>query len=136
MDDRLLQWRPEFALGIPAVDREHRTIIELINRCYAELGATPEVATIENTLGEIHAAIAGHFAIEERIMRMAAYADYAAHKQDHEELLDQIRGLMDAFVTDPAAGRLLLVQHLNDWFGVHFKGFDARLHGQLGALRR
>lgn len=134
MDTQLLAWRTEFALGIPALDREHRAMIDLINRCYAELGADPDAAAVEHTLGEIHAAIASHFALEERIMRTAAYAGYAAHKGDHEELLEQIRSLMDRYAVDPVAGRRQLERHLNDWFAQHFKTFDAALHGKLGTL--
>lgn len=131
----LLAWRPEFALGIRELDTEHREMIEQINRCYATLGAEPRADAVEHALGEIHAAIAGHFALEERIMRTVGYAGFPAHKDDHEELLEQLRTLMDGFMADPVAGRRELEQHLSEWFARHFRSFDAALHGQLGPLR-
>jgi hemerythrin len=134
MEGRLLDWRPEFTLGIPALDREHRAMIDLIDRCYAELGAEPDPAAIERTLGEIHAAIAAHFALEERIMATAGFAGRAAHKDDHEELLEGIRALMDSFAADPAAGQRELERSLSEWFARHFRTYDAALHGQLGGL--
>lgn len=134
MADELLRWRDSFALGIPAMDREHRAMIELINQCHAQLGAAPDAAAIERTLGEIHAGIASHFALEERIMRTAGYAETAAHKADHEELLDRIRDLMDGYAADPVAGRAALERELSEWFGRHFRSHDARLHGKLGAM--
>ena len=65
-------------------------------------------------------------------MREACYFEYEDHKNDHEELLDQIHDLMDSYYHDPKAGKKLLKSQLSDWFGRHFSSFDARLHKQLG----
>ena len=65
-------------------------------------------------------------------MREAAYFEYAAHKEEHEELLDQIRDMMDLFAADPNRGFEVLQEKLADWFEQHFSTFDARLHGNLG----
>ncbi len=131
-ESELLQWEPAYALGIPSVDLEHREMIGLINDCYERLainaGAEPDAGLIEQFLGEIHSGIAAHFALEEQLMRKSAYAEYAAHKEDHEELLDEIRALMDLLVDDAESGVKILRQRLGDWFGRHFSTFDARLH--------
>lgn len=126
---QLLQWKPSFALGIPAVDLEHQNMIRMINALYASVNDENNVAAVQTALGDIHAGIAAHFALEERLMRAAAYAGYAAHKDDHEDLLEQIRDMMDAYWDDAAAGRAMLQRSLSDWFGRHFATFDARLHG-------
>ena len=52
---------------------------------------------VSEVLGEIHARIAAHFALEEKIMREAHYDRFEAHKEDHEHLLDEIRDIMDAY---------------------------------------
>lgn len=128
----LLQWKSEYALGIPSVDHEHRELIEQINGLYAHIEGSADAAAIEACLEDIYAGIAAHFALEERHMREAAYDDYRAHKEEHEDLLDQIRDLMDAFEANPESGREQLQQRLADWFGGHFATFDARLHHALG----
>lgn len=64
-------------------------------------------------------------------MRESRYAEYEAHKEDHEELLDQLRVMMDELVTDPDQGFDSLKANLMIWFENHFRTFDARLHGQL-----
>jgi len=128
----LLTWKPGFAVGVPAVDAEHEEMIALLNEIYEEMSTRRDPASIEQFLGDVLFAIAAHFALEERLMREAAYAEYAAHKDDHEDLLDQIRDLMDRFVADPDAGMELLRERLSGWFERHFATFDARLHGRLG----
>ena len=128
----LLQWKPEYSVGVASMDDEHQEMIELINDTYAKLDSDSGVDEIEACLGDIFSTISMHFALEEKIMRQAKYAEYEAHKDDHEDLLDQMRDLMDDFVADPATGAGALSKSLSDWFGGHFSSFDARLHGQLG----
>jgi hemerythrin len=128
---QLLQWKPSFTLGIASVDTEHRDMINTINRVYATLEDEHSELEVNRVLGEIHAQISAHFALEERLMRAASYAEYAQHKDSHEQLLDQIRDLMDSFSADPVAGRTQLQESLSNWFGVHFASFDARLHTHL-----
>lgn len=128
----LLTWKPEYSVGIASMDDEHREMIGMINGVYARLDALSEPGDIEACLEEIFSTISAHFALEERIMREAAYEEYEAHKDDHEDLLDEIRDLMDDFVADAVTGRRILEARLSAWFSRHFASFDARLHGQLG----
>lgn len=128
----LLQWKSEYSVGIESMDAEHREMIDLINDVHEKLGSSPSAEDVENCLENIYSTISLHFALEERLMRDNSYAEYTDHKEDHEDLLDEIRDLMDAFVNDPGEGARLLESRLTDWFGKHFATFDARLHGKLG----
>jgi len=128
----LLQWKSSYSLGIPSVDLEHRELIGMINTVYSQLEDETGPDLIEACLEDIYAAIASHFALEERHMREAGYAEYPAHKDEHEDLLDQLRDLMDGFMDNPVTGSVMLQDRLADWFGNHFATFDARLHLNLG----
>lgn len=127
-----LAWNPRYAIGIESVDHEHRELIAQLNALLDGLSAAGNDQDTEALLGELHASISAHFALEERIMIDARYDDYPAHKTDHEDLLDQIRGMMDAFCHDPLAGRAQLERRLGAWFAGHFATFDARFHKSLG----
>ncbi len=100
----LLEWKSEFSVGVESMDFEHRNMIAMINEIYDEMKERRDADSVEQFLGDIHAAISAHFALEERMMRNADYGEYEAHKDDHEELLDQIRDMMDEFSVDPATG--------------------------------
>ena len=125
---RLLDWKPSYTLGIPSVDAEHRDMINMINDLYARLEEPLDEELVRDVLGDIHAGIAAHFALEEKLMRGAGWREYTGHKENHETLLDAIRDLMDGFAEDPQAGRERLRRELADWFSIHFATFDARLH--------
>lgn len=128
----LIEWKDEYSVGVPAVDEEHRELIDLINTLYDNMRADERQPDVMEFLGEIYARIASHFALEELLMRRHAYDEYRDHKRDHERLLEEIRDIMD----DYEDGKLLdddeLARRLDAWFSVHFRTRDARLHRRLG----
>ena len=124
----MIQWRPAFATGIPAVDHEHQELVGQVNAIIDALGGTSEPVAIEAALGDLHDAISAHFALEERIMRDHGYAGYRPHKEDHERLLDEIRDVMEDHLADPAG---VLAPRLEAWFGRHFATLDADLHRMI-----
>jgi len=128
----LLEWKPEYSVGIESMDDEHREMINMINDVYSILSESPDAKIVEECLERIFTTISLHFALEERIMLNNSYAEYESHKEDHEDLLDEIRDLMDGFFADPDKGAEQLEKRLSGWFAVHFASFDARLHGKLG----
>lgn len=128
----LLTWKSSYSVGVEAVDHEHRELIELINQLHESLlegGEEPDVAAF---LGEIFRGISAHFALEERFMRQHRYDRLAEHKAAHEDLLDEIRDIMDGYEADPDSASAQLSRQLDRWFTEHFKTHDARLHHRLG----
>jgi hemerythrin-like metal-binding protein len=128
----LIVWADEFSVGVPAVDQEHREMIQLINNAHDALFRQDgfEVSAIE-FLGEIHVKVSAHFAGEEKIMRARHYDQYVEHKVDHTRLLNEILDIMDNIKNQTYYNEQILSQQLNAWFGEHFKTKDARLHQHL-----
>ena len=130
----LLEWKKSFEIGIKAVDHEHREMIDLINTLYKRLNKGASEAEVIQFLGEIHTKISAHFALEEKEMRAIGYHGYDAHKNEHEDLLDDIRDIMDRYEDgDYTDMTLKLTEQLESWFGDHFKSKDAMLHRFLEA---
>jgi hemerythrin len=129
----LIEWKKNYSVGNQAVDHEHRELIDLINRLHEDLLAGSREPRVSAFLGEIFRAISAHFALEELFMREHGYDRASEHKQAHEELLEQIRDIMDDFEADRVAASRKLAGRLDEWFTVHFKTHDARLHHRLGA---
>lgn len=127
----LIEWQEYFELGILDVDQEHRELIELINRIHRRLKAGDAGNPVSAILGDIHAQIAAHFALEERIMRQRNYRHYADHKEDHEVLLDDIRDIMDRYEDDRSYDPAAFGAELTRWFTEHFSSHDALLHSEL-----
>lgn len=128
----LIEWKAHYSVGVEAVDHEHQEMIDLINEVHEKLIAEGETPDVTGFLGEIFRAISAHFALEERFMREHRYDQLNEHKAAHEELLDDIRDIMDGYEADPDNASKQLSSRLDSWFTEHFKTHDARLHHRLG----
>ena len=128
----LIQWRPEFSVGDPAVDHEHRELIDLVNETAGAILGEHGSGDVDRAYGDLLRAVSSHFAHEERQMRQAGYDQLEAHKGDHERLIDALRDLMDGEPASSQQAAERLVAVLGDWFTGHFATHDARLHKRLG----
>ena len=124
----LITWKEEFSVGVAEVDFEHRELIELINSLHSSARPGAGRDAVIESLGEIFAQIASHFALEEKMMRASLYPLFLEHKQDHETLLDELRDIMDEVEDDGEYDEAQLSTDLERWFGDHFKTHDAKLH--------
>ena len=125
----LLEWKDNYATGIASIDYEHEQLIVTINSMFEQTNK----ASLIQTLGEIHALVEAHFALEEKIMRDNRYPDYVAHKKDHDRLLDDIRDIMDDVdMGHEADTGVNLQDRMQSWFGNHFATLDRDLHTKLG----
>jgi len=127
----LIEWKPEFSVGNAAVDHEHSELIEMINDLHATMQQPGSQEPVLDGLSEIYVQISAHFALEEKIMRDAKYADYESHKKDHELLLDQLLDIMDGVDEDGSYEEKRLSASLEHWFTAHFRTHDAKLHHKL-----
>ncbi len=128
----LLEWRDEFSVGDPAVDHEHRELIDMVNQTAGAITGEAAEAEIDRAFGDLLRGISAHFAHEERQMQTADYDQIEAHKDDHEDLIDALRDIMDTDRGAPDAAAEHLVDVLGTWFSGHFSTHDARLHRILG----
>ena len=125
----LIEWNDSFKLGIPGVDHEHETMIELINLFAESLQTGCDKADVISILGKIHALIEGHFALEEMIMLKSGFDGYPAHKEDHDRLLEEIRDIMDDVAnSDDESTFSRLAAKLDAWFSNHFQTLDKSFH--------
>ncbi len=128
-----IEWKESYRLGIPSVDYEHQELIALLNDLYEQMQHQRSEASLSDFLGEVYARISSHFALEERVMREQHYDQFSEHKAAHEDLLDEIRDIMDEQEAgDDTAIDQALAERLQAWFTQHFSTHDARLHSRIG----
>jgi hemerythrin len=131
----LLEWREEFCTGFDGVDFEHESLIRQINSVYALISDRADRELVIDSLGEIYGSISTHFALEEQMMKRHQYVAYHEHRADHERLLDEIRDITDEFESTSQLDDARLARKLGDWFQLHFKTHDSRLH-KLAEMRQ
>ncbi len=123
------------ALGVPAVDRQHRVIAERW-RLLARAGAEGDGARVRTNLWFLRAYFAEHFATEEAIMAEAGYPGLPRHARLHADLLVRLEALQVAHTagTDPwGRGEFAC---LLDWVRTHIDEQDALMGRFLQAQQR
>lgn len=124
----LIEWSDKYATGIPGIDKEHGELIATINSFYSNLTQHSDKDQLINILNDIYGAIHAHFMLEERLMEKHGYDEYEPHRNDHARLLDDIRDITMDLENTSDFDEQLLQTKLSDWFLIHFKTHDSRLH--------
>ncbi len=124
----LVDWRDELKIGIDEVDFEHHELIRLINALYDHADQKDSCMAVLYFLGEIYEIISTHFALEEKHMLELNYDQYEVHKNDHEQLLNDILDIMSEYRNTSNLDKRKFSERLNKWFVQHFMTKDARLH--------
>lgn len=118
-----------FLLGVPAMDRNHREFVDLINRMGDASNATFAYLYAE-MLHHTHA----HFAAEEVMMRQTGFAATAEHKDEHLRVLGELdwfaRHLHRGHV---AMARTYVREQLPQWFAQHAVSMDSALAAHVKA---
>ncbi len=128
----LIEWRDEYRTGVEGVDHEHQELIEQINAVYASIEAGADRQQLIDRLGDIYGSISAHFALEDRTMQRHRYQHYEEHRADHDRLLDELRDITETLESENELDEAHFQQTLADWFQLHFKTHDSRLHLMLG----
>ncbi len=128
MTTRRLEWTEKHRIGVDYLDYEHQKLFKTINLLTDELDRHVDKEEINACLGEIHARMTAHFALEEQYMREKRYGDYAAHKAEHDKFLDDFVDVMVRFENAPGDSESALLRgELMHWIDGHVLTSDKRL---------
>ncbi|HLN64024.1 MAG TPA: bacteriohemerythrin [Symbiobacteriaceae bacterium] len=125
----MFQWHPDLALGVPTVDAQHQEIFRRINRLLEAARNGEGRKELADTLEFLTQYVVQHMAAEELIMIRAAYPDYAAHRQQHLEFMNQVFQLKLQFDREGASTDLVLKvqKELTGWLRIHIQKEDRKL---------
>jgi hemerythrin len=120
-------WNASFSLLAPALDDEHRTLLDKVNRLLSAISSGDETAILM-AFSVLVAESRSHFAEEEERMRMLSYPDRERHCAQHEKLRSGLAGLQFTLgnTTSFASSSGPLV-YLLSWFSEHLQTDDRRL---------
>jgi hemerythrin len=120
-----------FILGVPAIDRSHREMVELINQMDGANDAT-FVYLFMDLVNHTRA----HFASEEVMMRESLYTAIAEHKDEHARVLAELSrfyGRLGGVRTELA--RAYVREQMAAWFALHATTLDSALVAHLKRVR-
>lgn len=85
-----LEWHDRYAVGVTAIDGQHREMLNLVNDLFAGLQLGRDRDELVETLRELVRATEHNIATEERLMQEHGLA-LGHHHAEHQRLLEAIR---------------------------------------------
>lgn len=124
-EERLIDWDPSWALGIPLIDGQHQKLVSMI-RELQEDARSPEIGsqTLLFVLFEILDYAVTHFTDEEALFMDKGWTGEAAHLAEHEAFLHRARAQLETFRTDGDAVREQTLAWLVGWLKAHIMVSD------------
>ena len=121
-----LTWSNKYAVGIAAIDDEHKELFDAVQAFESAMTRNTEAAEIRALLRNLTAATVTHFAHEEAMMREAKYPGLTLHIVNHRHLMEKLDAFTVRFGRDGAAINRHALSFLRDWLVPHIENDDRR----------
>jgi hemerythrin len=120
----LFLWTDDLSVATQSVDEQHRNLIGLINQLHAAIRDHHGQDIAREILDALTESAQAHFMFEEGLMRLTFYAGYAAHKAQHETMMEEMRALQDALDDKSATINVELLHSHKNWWEQHIRVSD------------
>jgi len=124
---RPIEWSADISIGHGTFDKEHKGVIELIDRLLDALEGVTEPQTAALAYRELMRETVSHFRLEEDQMRVSEYPNTKAHKREHDDFLERIGVLFQNYETGEAGSTSEFVKFLTSWWVAHIIYADKKL---------
>jgi hemerythrin-like metal-binding protein len=131
--DRLIDWKPEYAVGVEQIDGQHQRLVRLLNEVHQRLQdeKTPLPSVVER-MRAIYLEALQHFRSEEQYFSQLPEPMAEQHRASHEGLIVELkRALDDNDTADLDRLKALTEGYLKFWLLDHIVNTDSRLRDYL-----
>ncbi|MCA1972980.1 MAG: bacteriohemerythrin [Caenispirillum sp.] len=122
-----VRFEDEHAFGVPAIDDEHRRLMEVTNDLYRAIKSGTDRAVLDRSFDHLKRYTAEHFAKEEDYMSRSGYAGAADHQRHHAQFIERLDRLYAAYRGGDASAGMDLLGLLGSWWRNHMEEDDSRL---------
>jgi hemerythrin len=110
-------WKPEYNLGIPIIDEQHRGIVTTINSLFYAMQNKHGENVLGPVLGMVTEYTHIHFEIEENFLRNCGFTDFEKHHELHNELRHTLSSTENKSLWERDPQKFL--EFLKDWWIDH-----------------
>lgn len=121
-----MQWEEQYALGIKAIDEQHKKLFVMINELFDALRESRGNEVVGEIIKGFLDYTAEHFALEEEYMQKCAYPAYDEHKQVHDDCVVKINDLLKMHISGKVHLSIVTFNFMKDWLINHVLGMDKK----------
>ena len=122
----VIKWRDSYNTGVEAVDLEHRKLVTLIEAMHTSIRDKEPKDAIERVVNEIVDYTQSHFVNEELLMQNEQYPQFADHKVEHQNLIEEVEIFKERLLSNFPDGRQDLYRFLREWLINHILESDKK----------
>ncbi len=120
MSPPIIEWSPQFEVGIRFMDGQHRQMLDLVNRVLEAERQGKELEDLVAVLRDLVRLTEHHFHAEEtRMAELGVAAD--THRGEHRDLIESLRFFTDRLDADKVG---MCSIFLRDWLLRHIESTD------------
>ncbi len=128
-----MQWRDDFATGIPKIDEQHKMLFAMVHDFQLALHEGYGAKVYGGLLDALDLYCRTHFGFEERCMLEHECPVATKNAQSHSRFVEVLKGFRERFTTHgyrhPDATDL--VETANAWLSGHICGIDVHLRNYV-----
>jgi len=132
-DNYLIEWQPEYSVGIDAIDTQHQALVALIRQLQEAMAEGRGRAFQHSLIERLVAYTIGHFHFEENLMRAHGYESLAEHAGLHRVLTSQVREIQQRIHDGAVVSNASLMLFLRSWLTDHIMQEDQKYAPALRA---
>lgn len=116
----------ELKTGVDEMDREHALELQIVRAIQAAL-ASKDRAELPQLLEQLQDFTNAHFLAEQLLMRLHSYPGFEAHQREHDDLMEELKGLGETLLADDTADPAAAAASLERWLIAHIQSEDQAL---------
>jgi len=130
----LIAWDPSMSVGHLPLDRDHRVLIEDINKMHSGLAAGKDKQVLKGMLATLVNDAEAHFRREETVWKSSGYGHFDEHRQQHAALLYAMRTFRTEYEKSTALLSLGGINLLVLWLMHHILESDRPAAAAIGLV--
>jgi hemerythrin-like metal-binding protein len=129
----LVEWRAEYNIGNASIDRQHRSLVDLLNELHAAMlagGNSDKMHTVFNGLVRY---TESHFSAEEAMLERAGYSGLGQHRKEHAAFVSRLVELGGDLKAGRFTAPIQLLTTVKNWLFQHILSSDKAYMRAIGA---
>jgi hemerythrin-like metal-binding protein len=121
-----MQWKSSYSVGVPALDADHKRLIDIINHIDQAAG---DEFTVQWALQQLTEYARDHFQREERMLEAVGYPDLAIQINEHKQFVQWLNTLRESLPgTAPFKSTITdaVSNYLKTWLAGHILESDMK----------
>jgi hemerythrin len=122
----LIKWSPSLSVRIDEMDKQHQTLLEIMNRLHESISAGNWKESSTTIIGEMVDYTRRHFSAEEQLMEKFRFPQLSGHKTEHAKFTEEVLTFQRRLQSGQTVSAYEILSFLRQWLLTHIQESDTK----------